>query len=1192
MTSFKNFPSVVNPLTYINGTNGFMTNSTLFSNVGDVNNNGYSDFFMAHDNGNGPTNQASIIYGQSSAFPAVITNPTQLNGCTLSSSTWILNAAYRLGDVDGDRIDDFIVELGNSNGSLGSLLVVYGKNGSFPALLNVDNLLPQEGFCVVPGDGKIRINFIDYYAQDVNCDGRNDVLVESDVGFGYTTSSILFGASKGYYSTIKITSNGLYSNGIPGGLNLFQYNSASGVGDISGDGCGDLMSGYPYFDPSHKGAYIIFGNPNLGGNYDIFNITLLNGININAGGVPLIIVGKEDFDGDGINDLALTVDNSTTYFPTQANALIYGSATLPKIINYFSLNGNDGFYLISNIIFEEGGYSVILLANDLTGDGKAEFVIYPCNNMPFASCVIYGFNDRSIVSFDTSILDGTNGFQIINSAYVYESFGNTYGDNKNGIAGYGIVGNPPQYAYSYTLFNNETIAPLPQGPVSDYVYATLSLEVYDDPNDNGILPPGRLPRNPATSTKWKVLDVCQVNTNDVTFHSKFYSDGTNLVYGIRGTYDLEELIGEDSEILFSLVPDYFNYVISCLNNGTAAYPNMPLTVTGHSLGGFLAQLTAQKYGINAVTFESPGVSLTLSKAIASGDSRFAGVVPNWGLVKSYVAAPDLINIASGQHLETMIRAYPTYNPADDIFTLQQHRMGNIYTMFNPNTGNITISSNMNNYWVVNGVTMNWPYVPGYTPPPPAPGNEDAVVEVLNNLLNTAFFENYDQNPYYYEVKFKGYPVYQRANCLPFPWSSYCPPASTNYAKVGVVINGDNKGSLFFGGTNFADRMNGGTGNDTYYPFGGNNVITDQGGFDTYIFVPYNMGGITVIYDNGNQGLIGYDYIASDIVSNGFLQRCFINTVWATGTSGLYVYIPSEDNYCNDKSTGNVYFLNTNSSSLLIARNNLDFEDQTLSVANFAEGDFGITYAIHPQPIVIVNNEKVKAPDNAIVITLKGNNLVETTGCDKECTIIKTPDAFDIYLMSDLSQSAIRGAFNSYNLFFVGLNSGNHVFDYSNANINPNQIQISVQRASYNGSAFNNGTATNETIYSYTVTLTYGQVSLVLNNTNFYISTFDQQTFYYLNASTGQSQNLLDVPNINATAIIDQFDQAINPVTPPSNHNDDHTNNNAGAIAGGVIGTLAGVSVFAVAGWYAYHKGYFNCMKDQPLLGDHHDGYGT
>ena len=45
MKSFKNFPSVVNPLTYINGTNGFMTNSTLFFNVGDVNNDGLVDFF-------------------------------------------------------------------------------------------------------------------------------------------------------------------------------------------------------------------------------------------------------------------------------------------------------------------------------------------------------------------------------------------------------------------------------------------------------------------------------------------------------------------------------------------------------------------------------------------------------------------------------------------------------------------------------------------------------------------------------------------------------------------------------------------------------------------------------------------------------------------------------------------------------------------------------------------------------------------------------------------------------------------------------------------------------------------------------------------------------------------------------------------------------------------------------------------
>jgi hypothetical protein len=130
-------------------------------------------------------------------------------------------------------------------------------------------------------------------------------------------------------------------------------------------------------------------------------------------------------------------------------------------------------------------------------------------------------------------------------------------------------------------------------------------------------------------------------------------------------------------------------------------PVLSISVTGHSLGGWLAQLTAYEFrrgfinqGINrsidlhCVVFDSPGARqiLEISEAHATEDHKLD--LKTELDITTYLSAPNLVNTCNG-HLGTVYRIFPNLpqgvssNLTDWMaYLLQAHTMDNFHKLFN------------------------------------------------------------------------------------------------------------------------------------------------------------------------------------------------------------------------------------------------------------------------------------------------------------------------------------------------------------------------------------------------------------------------------------------------------------------------------------------------------------------------------
>ncbi|MDF2940419.1 MAG: hypothetical protein K0R66_1061 [Gammaproteobacteria bacterium] len=390
--------------------------------------------------------------------------------------------------------------------------------------------------------------------------------------------------------------------------------------------------------------------------------------------------------------------------------------------------------------------------------------------------------------------------------------------------------------------------------VSHYVYATLSLEVYSKAGDTVDLPSGRVPAG------WRVLtefNPADFGDSDGFFAKSYINDAkTQIIIAVRGTSDIFSDGYNDLLLALGQTPTQFDDLKAFVDSVRAYQSDHPTVAdaeivgfTGHSLGAYLAQMAASHYNIPAVVFDSPG---------------YSGAASN--LISTYNAAPNLVNVASAEHREKVIRVYPPYKPEAWPFFLQQHSMNGIFKQFSQATGKVKISSDMTGYWQ----GKNWP------------SNEFT--------LDSTYYYNYDQNPFYWELSWVNQATSKRISNIYTDRGGIGNPTTP-----GVTLIGDDSGNVFFGGTNYADVLRGGSGNDIYYPFGGNNVIYDDGGTNEYHFSTHNMKGVTAIHawDLNDHGSI---YIGN--------HQCAIRKAYLVTHSAdplykpLYFYSPVLNPACN------------------------------------------------------------------------------------------------------------------------------------------------------------------------------------------------------------------------------------------------------------------------------------------------------
>ncbi len=98
------------------------------------------------------------------------------------------------------------------------------------------------------------------------------------------------------------------------------------------------------------------------------------------------------------------------------------------------------------------------------------------------------------------------------------------------------------------------------------------------------------------------------------FQATVYKNGNEITISYRGSDTTIDFIGSDRQMLGNKIPNQYLNANEVYKQIKQLYPNSNITVTGHSLGGSLAQLVSAENGCPAVTFNAYGTGDILKQA--------------------------------------------------------------------------------------------------------------------------------------------------------------------------------------------------------------------------------------------------------------------------------------------------------------------------------------------------------------------------------------------------------------------------------------------------------------------------------------------------------------------------------------------------------------------------------------------------
>jgi hypothetical protein len=328
--------------------------------------------------------------------------------------------AVKCGDINGDGIDDFHTSApDNERAELGGSptgFTVFGKRGSYKALINGFDLNGQDGFKMIePLTDSVYRGVTVLSRGDFNGDNITDLMMCVD-----SLSKILFGTKLGYPATLlldtltgqtgmQIVAQDFYNQ-------RYYIGETLASGDLNGDGVADVAIGARNSVGSPGTAFVAFGaRKNLPSSLSLGRLNGTDGFKING------VAAKDDagaslafgdINGDGIADLIIGAPARTVATGTGAYTLFGSRQSWPETIDLSTLNGTSGFAAKGVTPYDMAGTAVA--SCDVNGDGISDLVIGAPQGGANAGAVHVVFGSKTFpASVNLSSLDGNNGFSII-----------------------------------------------------------------------------------------------------------------------------------------------------------------------------------------------------------------------------------------------------------------------------------------------------------------------------------------------------------------------------------------------------------------------------------------------------------------------------------------------------------------------------------------------------------------------------------------------------------------------------------------------------------------------------------------------------------------------------------------------------------------------------------------------------------
>lgn len=347
-------------------------------------------------------------------------NTSQLNGENgfqiISSAPFFGGSVAGAGDVNNDGIADLIVGAPNDlilQGYHGSAYVIYGAK-NFSATFDVSWLNGTNGFTIMTTDyhtvfPTAFLGTVVSGVGDFNGDHIDDIIV-TNVNSGSSAVFTIYGANSlpAVFDVSKLNGKDGFKMVAP--TNWFNFGrSAGNAKHVNNDSISDIIVGCAW------DASVIFGRNDFPPVFQAY-LNGTNGFHITDLDIPddfgFSVAGAGDINGDGYDDVIVGEEVSNNVY------VVFGKEKFSGTVNPYLLDGKNGFEIGSST--SNFGFSVAGM--DINADGKEDVIIGAPNDVFPESSVFVIYGGKSFPKyFDTSSLNGTNGFRITTSAA--DSFG-------------------------------------------------------------------------------------------------------------------------------------------------------------------------------------------------------------------------------------------------------------------------------------------------------------------------------------------------------------------------------------------------------------------------------------------------------------------------------------------------------------------------------------------------------------------------------------------------------------------------------------------------------------------------------------------------------------------------------------------------------------------------------------------------